>query len=116
VTYTRVGYTGGTKSFPTYHSLGDHTEACQVVFDPSKISFEQLLDKFWKDHNPTRKSKRQYMSGIWYTDDQQKEKIMKSKVELEKKMGKTIVTEIAPLGDFYLAEEYHQKYLDRSLR
>lgn len=56
------------------------------------------------------------MSGIWYTDDQQKEKIMKSKVELEKKMGKTIVTEIAPLGDFYLAEEYHQKYLDRSLR
>ncbi|EGD72252.1 methionine sulfoxide reductase A [Salpingoeca rosetta] len=115
---TRVGYTGGHKSNPTYYSLGDHTEAVQIEFDPKVVTFEQLLDKFWVQHDASRKSSRQYQSALWYQTEDQKQAILKAIEAEEKKAryrGRKIATHVAPLGPFYLAEDYHQKYLDRSL-
>eukprot|EP00043_Microstomoeca_roanoka_P011624 m.109763 g.109763 ORF g.109763 m.109763 type:complete len:104 (-) comp15250_c0_seq1:943-1254(-) len=99
--------------------MGDHTESVQIEFDPQIISYEQLLSKFWIMHDATMKCGRQYRSAIWYQTEEQKQAIEKSKQEqmtMPRYAGRKIVTHIAPLGDFYLAEDYHQKYLDRSLK
>jgi methionine-S-sulfoxide reductase len=108
---TRVGYCGGTLKDPTYHNLGDHTESIQVDYDPSKISFEQILDRIWRSHNPCSTAwSRQYMSAIFYDGEAQKKAIQASKARMEEKLGKPVMTAILPLGKFYLAEDYHQKY------
>lgn len=107
---TRVGYSGGTKKNPTYYSLGDHTEVIQVTYDPAKVSYAQLLDVMFNDHGCRSKgSSIQYRSGVWYQDKDQKQAVEKKIAELKK--GGPVSTHVASLGDFYRAEEYHQKYL-----
>jgi len=107
---TQVGYAGGTKDNPTYHSLGDHSETIQIVYDPTRISYEELLDIFWSTHNPTvRPWSRQYASFVFYHDETQRELALKTKAQQETRRG-TIFTEIVPAGTFYPAEAYHQKY------
>ena len=108
---TRVGYCGGTLKDPTYHNLGDHAESIQVDYDPAKMTFDQVLDRIWTSHSPCSSSwSRQYMSAIFYADEDQKKAILASKARLEEKLGKPIKTAILPVGKFYLAEDYHQKY------
>ena len=105
---TLVGYTGGTKKNPTYHELGDHTESIEVVFDPSIISYEDLLKRFWKSHNPCSKSwSRQYMSAVFYHNESQKKLAEKTRDSLDEH---GIVTPILPAGTFHAAEDYHQKF------
>jgi peptide-methionine (S)-S-oxide reductase len=112
VVRTRVGYTGGTTAVPTYRSIGDHAETVQADFDPGTASFEELLDIFWSAHDPTRRAwSRQYMSAVFYAAEDQEREARASKERQERLRGKTIATEILPASAFYLAEDYHQKYL-----
>jgi len=111
VVRTRVGYAGGTKENPTYRYLGDHSETIQIDYDPSAISYEDLLDVFWSSHRPTQPAwSRQYMSAIFYEDEHQKKLALGSKARAEEALGQTLYTEVLPLERFYLAEDYHQKY------
>jgi peptide-methionine (S)-S-oxide reductase len=119
---TTSGYIGGQKPNPTYEEVSSgrtgHAEAVQVVYDPKKVSYEQLLDVFWHNIDPTVKNQQfcdvgsQYRTGIFYHDDEQRRLAEASKAALEKsKPFKTpIVTEITRAGEFYPAEEYHQDY------
>lgn len=108
---TRVGYAGGTKENPTYYRLGDHTEMVQIEYDPSIISYKDLLEIFWNNHSPYYQSySRQYMSLILYHNDFQKEIAEQFVKEKEDESGMRAYTEIRPLEIFYLAEYYHQKY------
>lgn len=96
---------------PTYHDLGDHTETLQLDYDPRQVSYDSLLDLFWESHRPVRRPwSRQYMSAVFYHNDQQKRLAVVSKTRQETILGRTIYTEILPVGIFYLAEGYHQKY------
>ncbi len=113
---TRVGYAGGTKKNPSYHSLGDHTETIEIEYDPARITYKQLLDVFWESHDPTVPSwSRQYRSVIFVDNEEQKKLAEESRAEEEKRVG-TVHTAIGPLGAFYRAEAYHQKYLLRQAR
>jgi peptide-methionine (S)-S-oxide reductase len=125
---TRVGYTGGHFKNPTYedvcsHATG-HAEAVEVTYDPSIISYDQLLDVFWSIHDPTTLNRQswdigtQYRSAIFYHDDEQKKIAQKSKEELQKsgRYKRPIVTEITPLTEFYQAEDYHQQYHEKHRR
>lgn len=108
---TRAGYTGGESEFPTYHNLGNHTEALQIDFDPNVISFEKVMEVFWNNHNPLRKGfSRQYMAAVWYHDETQREIIDRTRDAVATRLGQTVQTPILPLDVFYLAEGYHQKY------
>lgn len=120
------GYTGGYKMDPTYEEVSaggtGHAEAIQVIYDPSKISYEKLLDVFWKQIDPTDSGGQfvdrgpQYRSAIFYHTEEQKVLAEKSKNELEKsgRFKKPIVTEILKFSEFYKAEEYHQDYYKKS--
>ncbi len=109
---TRVGYAGGQQSNPNYHHMGDHTETVQVDYDPRRITYNQLLDVFWKSHTPTSRSgPRQYMRAVFYHDERQRELAMASKVAVAQRTGKTINTQVVPLRTFTMAEDYHQKYM-----
>lgn len=123
---TRVGYTGGHFKNPTYenvcsHKTG-HAEAIEITFDPSIVSFEDLLDVFWKIHDPTSLNRQgwdvgtQYRSAIFYLNESQRAVAISSKEKLEKsgKFKKPIVTEITPATEFYEAEEYHQQYHEKN--
>ncbi len=119
---TRVGYTGGHFKDPTYEDVctdkTGHAEALEVTFDPSLVTYNQLLDVFWSIHNPTTPNRQgpdkgsQYRSAIFYLSPDQKEAAIISKMKLEKtkKFKDPVVTEIVPASEFYQAEEYHQKY------
>ena len=108
---TRVGYTGGTTENPTYRNLGDHIETVEMDFDPSVISYEDLLGVFWASHDPAvRPWRRQYMSAIFYHNDEQKRWALGTKdAEAARRKGR-VQTEILPASRFHLAEGYHQKY------
>ena len=121
---TRVGYAGGEKENPTYHDLGKHSEAIQIDFDATVISYEELLDVFWHVHDPTQVDRQgpdvgaQYRSVIFYEDESQREAAEASRVALQESEAfrkrfkdKRIATEIAEAGAFWRAEEYHQDYL-----
>jgi peptide methionine sulfoxide reductase msrA/msrB len=122
---TRVGYSGGHFKNPTYEDVCSdktgHAEAIEIKFNPTKITYERLLDVFWKIHDPTTLNRQgqdrgsQYRSAIFYHSQQQKEAALVSKARLEKsrKFKDTIVTEIVEAGEFYPAEEYHQKYYQK---
>ena len=122
---TAVGYIGGTLQNPTYEEVctdkTGHAEAVEVEYDPDEISFEDLLNVFWTNHNPTTLNSQgpdvgiQYRSAIFYHDETQKEIAEKSKQELGQsgKFENPIVTEIVPAPTFYKAEEYHQKYFKK---
>jgi peptide-methionine (S)-S-oxide reductase len=106
-----VGYSGGTSENPTYYRLGDHSETVQIEYDPERITYRDLLDVFWWSHNPYNPSSgTQYMSVIFYHNDEQKMQAIESRDELEAETGRTIYTRIVPASTFYLAEDYHQKY------
>ena len=119
---TTVGYIGGKVDNPTYEQVctdkTGHAEAVQVEYDPQKISYDELLNIFWNNHNPTTLNRQgfdigiQYRSAIFYHDSSQEESAKKSKESLEKsgKFQNPIVTEIVPAPTFYKAEDYHQKY------
>ena len=108
---TRVGYAGGTTESPTYHNLGDHTETIQIDYDSTLISYEQLLEIYWDSHNPTAQPwSRQYMSIVFYHNSEQRELAMATKQREEASSGRRVHTEIIPFSEFYLAEDYHQKY------
>lgn len=100
---TRVGYTGGEKEHPEYRSLGDHTETVQIDYDPEEISYEELLDVFWSNHDYTAKRKPQYASKIFYHTERQLELARETKSDEAE-------TQILPMETFWLAEDYHQKY------
>jgi peptide-methionine (S)-S-oxide reductase len=114
------GYAGGTKPNPTYEEVctgkTGHAEVAQITYDPTKISFEQLLAMFWQAHDPTTLNRQgadagtQYRSVIFYHDEKQKAAAEKSKAEAQKAFDDPMVTEIQPLKEFYPAENYHQDY------
>lgn len=109
---TRAGYAGGTAPNPDYGNIGDHTEAVQVDYDPERISYGDLLEVFWESHRPTSPPwKRQYMNAIFFDDARQREAALASKAAVEKRLGRTVRTEVLPLRAFTRAEDYHQKYL-----
>jgi peptide-methionine (S)-S-oxide reductase len=122
---THVGYIGGQLPNPTYEEVctdqTGHAEAVEVEFDPNEISYEELLDVFWNNHNPTTLNRQgpdvghQYRSAIFVHNEEQKKIAEKSKQDLEKsgKFENSIVTEIVPAPTFYKAEEYHQKYFKK---
>jgi peptide-methionine (S)-S-oxide reductase len=120
------GYTGGTRPDPTYEEVCSdktgHAEAVLVEFDPAKVSYEKLLDAFWNEHDPTTLNRQgwdvgsQYRSAIFYYSPAQKAAAIASKERLEKshRYHDPIVTEILPAGQFYRAEEYHQRYYEKN--
>ncbi|XP_053671442.1 peptide methionine sulfoxide reductase isoform X1 [Anopheles nili] len=110
---TRVGYAGGTTEAPVYKNMGDHTEVIEIDYDPQKISYNELLDLFWNNHEYglTTRIKRQYMSLILYHNEEQRVIAEANRIEEQiKRTPEQIITEIAPAGPFYPAENYHQKY------
>ncbi len=125
---TQVGYAGGTTPNPTYREVcsGEtgHTEVVRVVFDPSKVSYDELLRVFWENHDPTHGMRQgndvgtQYRSGIYVVGDDQRRAAEASRETYQALLTKAghgkITTEIAPLGEFYYAEDYHQQYLAKN--
>lgn len=113
---TRVGYAGGTTPSPTYHGIGDHSETIQIDYDPDRISYAELLAVFWDSHDPTsRPWSRQYMSIIFYHDEDQRRLAEATRDREAEARGRTVYTEIVPFSGFTLAEDYHQKYRLRHL-
>jgi peptide-methionine (S)-S-oxide reductase len=122
---TAVGYAGGYTPNPTYEEVCSgrtgHTEAVLVAFDPAKISYEEILRLFWENHDPTQGMKQgndvgtQYRSVIYTTDEAQAAAVESSKAMYGERLKASgygeITTEVAPLGEFYYAEDYHQQYL-----
>jgi len=106
---TRVGFSGGSTPCPTYRTIGDHTETVDIEYDPSKISYSELLDIFWQNHDPTSSCSRQYMSAIFYHGEEQHD--LANKTLQQESKTKNIATVIAPAKEFYNAEDYHQKYM-----
>jgi methionine-S-sulfoxide reductase len=114
---TRVGYSGGQKKNPTYRRIGDHSETIQIDYDPARISYKKLLLIFWQSHDPTYQAwSRQYMSAIFYHDEEQRKLATETRAFEEAHRKKKIKTEILPFSKFYLAEDYHQKYQLRGNR
>lgn len=111
VVRTRVGYMGGTTADPTYENLGDHTETVKLEYDPSVISYEDLLAVFFGSHDcSVSGAKRQYMSVVFFYDADQERLAHEAKEAMETTLGAVVETEILPAGTFYLAEDYHQKH------
>ncbi len=125
VVSTQVGYTGGHTKNPTYEDVctdrTGHAEAVEVTYDPSKVRYEDLLNVFWKNHDPTTPNRQgpdvgeQYRSVIYYHSPEQKAEAEASKTRLESehRFRRPIVTQITAAGLFYRAEEYHQQYLEK---
>jgi peptide-methionine (S)-S-oxide reductase len=121
----RSGYTGGTLENPSYEDVctdrTGHAEVVQVKYDPSKVTYEQLLNAFWKMHDPTQLNRQgpdhgtQYRSAIFYTTPEQQAIAQRSKAAIEASgtFRRPIVTEITPASKFYEAEDYHQRYYEK---
>jgi len=120
------GYSGGNVENPSYEQVSTgttgHAEACQIIYDPAKISYDELLEVFWKTHDPTTLNRQgndigpQYRSVIFFTNPSQKEKAEHYKAALDKSgaFNNPIVTAIEPYRNFYSAENYHQDYYDQN--
>jgi methionine-S-sulfoxide reductase len=123
VVATRVGYTGGATTDPTYEQVCSdttgHAEALQVWFDPDVVSYGQLLELFWSIHDPTTPNRQgwdfgsQYRSAIFFHDEGQQRVAIASRDEHQGSLGRPVVTEIVPASEFYDAEEYHQQYFEK---
>lgn len=125
VVSTTVGYSGGSSKNPTYQDVCSgrtgHAEVVQVEYDPSKTSYEELLNVFWGVHDPTQMNRQgpdvgtQYRSAIFFYNAEQEAAAKAAKAHLEKsgRYRKPIVTEIIPASEFYMAEEYHQQYFEK---
>jgi|SRR5471030_2589887 len=129
VTATRVGYTGGTATTPTYKEVCSgrtgHAEAVEVTFDPARVSYEELLAVFWSSHNPATRNRQglnvgtQYRSAVFTHSPAQNAAALATRdqaKELLRWPRKTIATQIEDVGPFYAAEEYHQQYFEKSGR
>ncbi len=126
VVATISGYTGGTKANPTYEEVSSgrtgHAESVEVYFDPKKVSYEKLLEVFWRNVDPTVKDRQfcdtgsQYRTAIFWHDEAQKQaaEASKRRVEQTKPFKEPIVTEIVKAGPFYRAEEYHQDFYTKN--
>ncbi len=122
VVKTVVGYIGGKTENPTYEDVCDgvtgHAEAIEVTFDPSIVTYDQVLDLFWKNIDPTAFNRQfcdvgdQYRTAVFYYGDKQKKAAEESKKKWDEsgRFGRKIVTQIAPAGKFYAAEDYHQQF------
>lgn len=120
------GYSGGHVDHPTYEQVctgtTGHAEACQITYDPARISYDELLEVFWKTHDPTTRNRQgndigpQYRSVIFYHDEEQKQlaESYKTKLEAEHIWNRPIVTEIVPFTKFWPAESYHQNYYNNN--
>jgi peptide-methionine (S)-S-oxide reductase len=123
VVATRVGYTGGGTTDPTYEEVCSdktgHAEAVQVWFDPDVVSYGELLDTFWSVHDPTTRNRQgwdfgsQYRSAIFHHDADQERLATASRDERQSSVARPIVTEIVPASPFYDAEDYHQRYHEK---
>ncbi len=125
VTDAVVGYSGGRTANPTYKDVctdgTGHAEVVQVTFDPAQVSYEKLLEVFWKIHDPTQLNRQgpdfgtQYRSAIFFHSPEQEAVARKSKEQAQAsgRFRRPIVTEITPASTFYRAEEYHQRYLEK---
>jgi peptide-methionine (S)-S-oxide reductase len=118
---TRVGYTGGDVKNATYRNHGSHAEGIEIVFDPKRLSYRQLLEFFFQIHDPSTLNRQgndrgtSYRSGIYYTSEEQKRVALDTIADVEASglwPGK-VVTEVEPAGDFWEAEPEHQDYLER---
>lgn len=124
VTSVVPGYAGGKTDNPTYKQVSSgttgHAEVAQITFDPTKVSYEKLLDVLWQAHDPTTLNRQgndvgtQYRSVIFYHDEKQKAAAEKSKREAQKGFDAPIVTQIEPLKKFYVAEDYHHNYYNEN--
>ncbi|MEO6409791.1 MAG: peptide-methionine (S)-S-oxide reductase MsrA [Burkholderiaceae bacterium] len=118
---TRVGYTGGEVPNATYRNHGNHAEAIEIVFDPQRTSYRNLLEFFFQIHDPTTKNRQgndrgaSYRSAIYFTDDQQKRVALDTIADVDASglWPGRVVTELAPAGPFWQAEAEHQDYLER---
>jgi peptide-methionine (S)-S-oxide reductase len=118
---TSVGYMGGEYENPTYEDVctgqTGHAETVEIVYDPSIISYNELLAVFWNNHDPTTPNRQgpdigsQYRSVIFYHDEDQKRQAENSKEKVQTRLDREIVTQIVPATNFYRAEDYHQQYL-----
>ena len=118
-----VGYMGGSSERPTYEEVctgtTGHAEVCQVSFDPDEVSYEQLLDVFWGLHDPTQLNRQgpdvgtQYRTAIFFHTPEQEREATALRESVQAELGKPVVTEIVPAGNFWSAESYHQRYLEK---
>jgi len=123
VTDAVVGYTGGSLANPTYHDVctdrTGHAEVVEVTFDPAVISYHDLLEVFWNNHNPTTLNRQgpdvgaQYRSAIFFHSPEQEAEAKSSRDSAQSRFSRPIVTEITPAQTFWPAEEYHQQYLEK---
>jgi len=125
VASTTAGYAGGTEENPTYEDVctdkTGHAEVVEVEFDPSQVKYEDLLDVFWSNHNPTTLNRQgpdvgtQYRSVIFYHSPEQKTAAESSKEKIDKsgRFRRPVVTQIEPVSTFWRAEDYHQRYLEK---
>ncbi len=125
VVSTTVGYTGGTRDNPSYRQVctgrTGHAEAVQVVYDPQRLSYDDLLSVFWDNHDPTTANRQgpdigtQYRSAVFVHDDEQLRSATRSKDEVDAsgRFRRPVVTEIVPASTFWPAEDYHQQYLEK---
>jgi peptide-methionine (S)-S-oxide reductase len=123
VVSTAVGYSGGHTDNPDYKQVCSgttgHAEVVQVEFDPSRVTYEQLLDLFWTAHDPTTRNRQgpdvgeQYRSAVYYHSPEQQQAANLSREAVQPRFSRPIVTEITAAGPFYRAEEYHQQYLEK---
>jgi peptide-methionine (S)-S-oxide reductase len=123
VVSTRVGYAGGDKRNPTYKDVctdtTGHAEVVEVTFDPAVISYHDLLNVFWENHDPTTKNRqgpdvgKQYRSVIFFHSPEQESEAKASRDEAQRHVKRPIVTEIVPAQEFWAAEDYHQQYLEK---
>ena len=121
---TTVGYTGGTLAKPRYEDVKTgrtgHAESLEIEFDPAKISYDAILDYFFRLHDPTTVNQQgndrgtQYRSAIFYHDEKQREVAERAKTKAQAKWSKPIVTQVVPATEFWPAEDYHQDYLHRT--
>ena len=123
VVETAVGYEGGTQENPTYKEVctdrTGHAEVVEVTFDPAKVSYDDLLNVFWANHDPTQLNRQgpdfgtQYRTVVFYHSPEQQQQAESSKQKLEQsgRFRKPVVTQIVPAQTFYRAEDYHQQYL-----
>jgi peptide-methionine (S)-S-oxide reductase len=118
------GYSGGRTEEPSYGDVCSgatgHAEVVEVEYDPEKVSYEELLEVFWKEHDPTQVNRQgldmgtQYRSAIFYTTPEQETAAHASREKAQERYRKPIATEIAPASEFYRAEEYHQRYFEKN--
>eukprot|EP00250_Pteridium_aquilinum_P006010 c16008_g1_i1 orf=373-885(+) len=126
VVKTTVGYTQGTTKNPTYQEVcsgrNNHVEAVLLEYDPEHVTYEKLLEAFWGMHDPTQINQQgndagtQYRSGIYFHVPEHEQMAKESLKTEEQRIGKKIVTELLPAGEFYPAEDYHQQYLEKGGR